>query len=44
MHKDSGTFPWQKSGEAEGGLDLGDKLFFLLTWVINNAGEEGSLL
>ena len=21
----SGTFPWQKSGEAEGGLDLGDK-------------------
>ena len=25
----SGTFPWQKSGEAEGGLDLGDKLFFI---------------
>ena len=24
----SGTFPWQKSGEAEGGLDLGDKLCF----------------
>ena len=47
----SGTFPWQKSGEAEGGLDLGDKLFFYLLfflfvicWVINSAGEEGSLL
>ena len=25
----SGTFPWQKRGEAEGGLDLGDKLFFI---------------
>ena len=43
----SGTFPWQKSGEAEGGLDLGDKQrldlvdkqFFFLS-VINNAREE----
>ena len=41
----SGTFPWQKRGEAEGGLDLGDKLFlFVICWVINNGGEEGSLL
>ena len=40
--KNNGTFPWQKSGEAEGGLDLGDKLFF--PQVKNNTGEEGSLL
>ena len=34
--KNNGTFPWQKSGDAEGGLDLGDKQ-------LNNAGEEGPL-